>query len=323
MKTLSSPVHPSFPASKWPQAGGFPTIFFDIETTGFHRSYCHLVLIGIMSLQDGQWKRTQWFAQTPEDEGELLRAFLKALPSPALLISFNGERFDIPFLAARLVHWRIFSDVTTAQIALLKDRIHLDLLTVAKLLPASLPSRRLKAIEAYLGIHRSDTISGGDSVALYRQYQRQQDAQLLDAMLLHNADDIDNMLPLWRLFDYIDSRQLGRKPDLTPRGVLFTYTLDSFLSIEGLLPFQGSYFWQSAGHSCRIEGHRLSLKLSLTRFEDAGTIYTLVPYPELPEAFHALPQSTWLVSLADAPRHSAITAIVDYFISSTFHISEM
>lgn len=51
-------------------------LFLDIETTGFLAASSTLYLIGCAYYTEGNWIIRQWFAQTPDEEAELLKAFL-------------------------------------------------------------------------------------------------------------------------------------------------------------------------------------------------------------------------------------------------------
>ena len=50
-------------------------LFLDIETTGFTAARSQLYLIGCAFFKEGNWQIKQWFAQSPEEEPELLKAF--------------------------------------------------------------------------------------------------------------------------------------------------------------------------------------------------------------------------------------------------------
>ena len=72
--------------------------FFDIETTGFSPTYTSLYLIGCAHRVGDDFIITQYFAETKEEEGAILSAFLQELCHYQTVISFNGLGFDIPYL---------------------------------------------------------------------------------------------------------------------------------------------------------------------------------------------------------------------------------
>ena len=48
-------------------------LFLDIETTGFTPASSQLYLIGCAFFREGNWHIKQWFAQSSEEEPELLK----------------------------------------------------------------------------------------------------------------------------------------------------------------------------------------------------------------------------------------------------------
>lgn len=75
---------------------------FDIETTGLNSNYCKVILIGILFNKNNKTIIKQFFANTENDEKELLLAFINCIKNYQNHITFNGSNFDIPFLNNRL-----------------------------------------------------------------------------------------------------------------------------------------------------------------------------------------------------------------------------
>ena len=73
-------------------------LFFDIETTGFSGDTSQLYLIGCTYHDGFGWKLIQWFADSRESERELLTAFFTFMERFKILVHFNGDGFDIPYL---------------------------------------------------------------------------------------------------------------------------------------------------------------------------------------------------------------------------------
>ena len=127
---------------------------FDIETTGLNSNYCKVILIGILFYQDNKTVIKQYFANTEDDEKELLLSFINDIKNYKNHITFNGLTFDIPFLNTRLKKHNIdFS---------LSKNDDIDILKLIRPFKEklSLSDCKLKTIEKYLGIYREDTISG-------------------------------------------------------------------------------------------------------------------------------------------------------------------
>ena len=157
---------------------------FDIETTGLNSTYCKVILIGIMFNQNNKTIIKQFFANTEDDEKELLLSFVDSIKNYKNHITFNGLTFDIPFLNNRLKKHNI-------NFSICKNN-DIDILKLIKPFKEklSLSDCKLKTIEKYLGIYREDTISGKESVDLYKDYTLNQDINLKEKILLHNYEDI-------------------------------------------------------------------------------------------------------------------------------------
>ncbi|MDR1765587.1 MAG: ribonuclease H-like domain-containing protein [Lachnospiraceae bacterium] len=76
-------------------------LLFDIETTGLSADYARVYLIGCAFVRDGVWHMRQWFADGGGDEAPVIRAFLGFAQGFGALVHFNGDMFDLPFLAKR------------------------------------------------------------------------------------------------------------------------------------------------------------------------------------------------------------------------------
>lgn len=176
----------------------YNVLFFDIETDGLsHKS--KLVIIGLVYIPKTSSTGTaiQYFNDDFGSEKEMLSIFVEFLRTNDIdyLISFNGHAFDIPFLNARLAYHHIKY--------IINKSMNIDLLRVAKKNQSllQLPDYKLKTVEAHLGIHREDVISGRESVLMYQAYIETHSHQLKEVILLHNYDDIVNMVPLVKIID--------------------------------------------------------------------------------------------------------------------------
>ena len=149
--------------------------FLDIETTGLSIGRDAITVVGVF---DGTRKRS--FVQ-----GDNLEDLPAAMARAKLLVTFNGARFDVPFLRKAFPRMAL-------------DQIHLDLLH---------PLRRLgfvgglKAIESQVGILRSEEttgLGGFDAVRLWHAYDAGDD-DALDLLLEYNMEDVVNLEPLAEL----------------------------------------------------------------------------------------------------------------------------
>lgn len=170
------------------------TAFLDIETTGLSP---HHGIVTCVTVHGGG--RTRSFVQG--DDLEEVSAFLAPY---ALLVTFNGLQFDVPFLEASLEGFRA-------------PPAHADL----RFLLRRLGQRGgLKIIERRLGLGRRDGVEGVDgleAVRLWESYRAgRRDA--LDRLVAYNRADTVNLEPL---MDYacreMERRLLHRAGDETIR----------------------------------------------------------------------------------------------------------
>jgi len=142
--------------------------FFDIETTGLdeHRN----VVTTVSCHQAGE--TTTLVRGDDLSAGNLRAAFADA----DLLVTFNGARFDVPFLEHNF-------DLSL-------DHPHLDLMYPCKQLGLS---GGLKQIEQDVGIERDrPDISGRDAVRLWREHERGKDGSL-ETLVSYNREDTVNL----------------------------------------------------------------------------------------------------------------------------------
>jgi uncharacterized protein len=152
-------------------AFGHRLAFIDIETTGGMEPQ-DLTMVGVY---DG-YRLRQYV------RGQNLEAFPEALDEAAIIVTFFGTGFDLPFLR------RAFPRLEMPQ-------MHVDLCYLLKKLGYK---GGLKRIETQMGIQRSAAtagLSGWDAVRLWREYRRGRQ-QSLDILLAYNAEDVRNMSEL-------------------------------------------------------------------------------------------------------------------------------
>ena len=173
---------------------------FDIETTGLNSKYCKVILIGILFNEDNKTIIKQFFANSEDNEKELLLSFINFIKYYKNHITFNGLTFDIPFLNSRLKKHKI-------NFSLYKND-DIDILKVIRPLKEnlSLSDCKLKTIEKYLGIYREDTISGKESVDLYKEYCATQEDSLKEKILLHNYEDVYYLGKIFKIKDILKEK---------------------------------------------------------------------------------------------------------------------
>jgi uncharacterized protein YprB with RNaseH-like and TPR domain len=162
------------------------TCFFDIETTGLNH---YRDVVTTVTLHQNGETRTLVHGDDLTDE-TLAGAFEDA----GLLVSFNGARFDVPFLE------------TSFDVDL--DHPHIDLMPTCRKLGLS---GGLSAIERELGIERElPDIDGREAVRLWHEHERGVDGAL-ERLIAYNREDTVNMVSV--LGDVVGALEAEVFPD--------------------------------------------------------------------------------------------------------------
>lgn len=147
------------------------TGFFDIETTGLDK---HRSVVTTVTVHQAGETRT-----LVRDDDLTAAALAAAFEDAELLVTFNGARFDIPFLEANF-------DVTL-------DHPHVDLMPTCRKLGLS---GGLTAVERELGIGRElPDVDGREAVRLWHEHERGVDGAL-ERLIAYNQEDTENMVPV-------------------------------------------------------------------------------------------------------------------------------
>ncbi|MEY8390789.1 ribonuclease H-like domain-containing protein [Lachnospiraceae bacterium 45-W7] len=172
------------------------SLFFDIETTGFSAANTHVYLIGCAARTEHTIQLTQFFAETPAEEEQILSAFLALTAQYNQLISFNGRTFDVPYLKERCAVHHLAHSFDTLT--------HLDIYRkLSKFKPLlNLPGLKQKSLEKFINVEREDTYSGGDLIELYLQYVKNPSEHECSLLLLHNYEDILGMIKILPVLAY-------------------------------------------------------------------------------------------------------------------------
>jgi len=148
--------------------------YLDIETTGLSATGGEITVIGV-HLTDGNSER---FVQLIGEE-ITAGALLAVMEDVEVIYTYNGSRFDLPFIRACL------------GVDLRERRRHRDLMYDCW--------RRglyggFKAVEARLGICREiKNVSGYDAVILWWKYRNHGSAEALALLLGYNREDVLNL----------------------------------------------------------------------------------------------------------------------------------
>ena len=153
--------------------------YIDIETTGLSRHYANLTVIGIALEKSGRLEVVQLV-----EAGLSEKKLLAALHYVDEIYSYNGSRFDLPFIRAKLG-------------VDLKDCFkHTDLMYNCW---RNNLKGGLKAVERQLGIDRHlKDVDGYVAVKLWYEYINNHNEQALKKLLAYNREDVVNLRVLRR-----------------------------------------------------------------------------------------------------------------------------
>jgi uncharacterized protein YprB with RNaseH-like and TPR domain len=153
--------------------------YIDIETTGLSRHYADLTVIGIALEKNGGLELVQLIEAGLSEE-----RLLAALDGVDEIYSYNGNRFDLPFIRAKLgLDLRACFKHTD----LMYDCWRNDL------------KGGLKAVEKKLGIDRClKGVDGYMAVQLWYEYVNNHNRQALSTLLEYNREDVVNLRVLRR-----------------------------------------------------------------------------------------------------------------------------
>ncbi len=278
-------------------------LFFDIETTGFKAASSKLYLIGYGCRKEaGIWEITQMLAEKSSEERELLLRFSELLKSIQVVIHFNGNRFDIPYLEEKYAYYHLpspFSGVGTVDIYA-EIRPYRDLLGLRRL--------NQKSVESFLEISREDRYHGGELIDVYRYFKKNlTDQDALRKLMLHNYEDVKGMFSLSSMLAYTSL------PEALSAESLKSFSLGESLSASFLLkePVPKPVASQLDLYSLKLEADCLSLTVPILK----GTLLHFFPnwkdYYYLPEEDMAIHKSVAsFVNKAHRVKASAATCYI-------------
>lgn len=148
--------------------------YLDIETTGLSRHHCDLTVVGIALRKGDDLSVRQIIGDEISSPG-----VLEALSGADEIYTYNGSRFDLPFINARI------------GLDLRREFRHTDLMYACW--KQNLKGG-LKAVERKLCINRGLTdIDGFMAVRLWWQYVNDGDERSLTTLLEYNREDVVNL----------------------------------------------------------------------------------------------------------------------------------
>ncbi|MCD8022029.1 MAG: ribonuclease H-like domain-containing protein, partial [Lachnospiraceae bacterium] len=175
-------------------------MFFDIETTGLSPDTAFVFLIGCIYHDGRHWSLHQFLIRTVQEESVMLSSFFELAVQAEVLVHFNGNRFDLPFLEKRAEANHL------ASFASLSPEIRsIDLYRHFAPLKKRLSLSRMNqdSLEKQAGWERKDHLTGKDVVKLFWNFTASKDETTKQLLLGHNRDDLLGMLQISRLEAYL------------------------------------------------------------------------------------------------------------------------
>ena len=197
MKTLDRRVDLS-PEYNFNNDGFRPeeVLLFDIETTGLSKMKSQIYLIGCGYMAEDGWHIRQWLTASASDELTALEEFLDFAKDFRLLVHFNGDGFDIPYINSKADFYGLEEGLEAfgsfdiyKRVKPLKDI-------------CGLKKMGQRDVEAFLKIERDDKLNGGLLIPYYYRYETDESGEDEKFLLLHNFDDIQGMFKILRILKF-------------------------------------------------------------------------------------------------------------------------
>jgi uncharacterized protein YprB with RNaseH-like and TPR domain len=148
--------------------------YLDIEATGLSCYYAEITVVGIYLVNRDESNLVQLV-----DKEISSNTILKALSGVDKLYTYNGSRFDLPFIHGSL---GLNLNAIINHRDLMYDCWRCNL------------KGGFKAVERQLSIPRQlNGISGWDAVLLWRRYKEHGDQNALKLLLRYNMEDVTNL----------------------------------------------------------------------------------------------------------------------------------
>ena len=195
LETLTSPFFPDNPGLEALEALKKTALericYLDLDTTGL--SAVPLFLVGLMYTSGGKLYVDQLFARDYTEERAVLGFTADFLQQFDVLVTFNGVRFDIPFLAERMIYEKLEFEAPA---------VHVDLLPIARsVVNNKTPNHKLQTLERYiLSRKRVGDVPGREIPGVYHDFVRTHDAGMMAGVFHHNRLDLLTMLQLVTVF---------------------------------------------------------------------------------------------------------------------------
>lgn len=156
-------------------------LLFDIETTGLSRTKNYMYMFGICQRKDTEMIYSQYYVDNEDGEIQLIEKINELLKGKKI-ISYNGDRFDLPFIRKR-------AEIYGIKLENIENR---DIYREMQKLNFFLNESSLKAINLgqRLGMEVHDHVTQRETLDIFKMYSELKDRELLAKLIYHNYIDL-------------------------------------------------------------------------------------------------------------------------------------
>lgn len=298
-------------------------IFLDIETTGISSEQNKVILAGILENKGSSFVIRQYFAEKKEEEKEILELIIEVLSKAHIIINYNATSFDIPFLNRRFQKNNIpFSIGSYCSFDLHK--------IIKKYGFITLPDYKLKTIEKYMGIERTDTISGQESIDIYNEYIKNKDTVLKEKILAHNFEDVYFLTKLLPILSKMDLHKIMFEncryinTDMNCKIIIKKSVLKKhFLQVEGICTGKNSdYTAFFCGYEIQFSSEKNEFLLKIPLYEGNNSQYLLLNdldfHYNKQISYTQTPEDVLIIKNGDQINHTEINSFLDVLLPYIF-----
>lgn len=236
-------------------------IILDIETTGLDPLRDNLVLLGFIVFEGEKSYIIQYFAEDNFEEEKLLKIYLK-MTADKTIITYNGDKFDIPFLNIRLDKYGLEPIFPATKDIYKTISSHRKYFTFE--------SMRLMDIEKNIGIFRNDPSRYKVISKLTEDIKKRDKPR---PIMIHNENDLIATEKLANINDYF-TRELSTNLDgyiINLKSVWINNDIFQ-INLESTKTLTESYF-SSNNYELRTSSNTIEINIQILygRFDEKNT----------------------------------------------------
>ena len=236
-------------------------IILDIETTGLDPLRDNLVLLGFIVFEGDKSYIIQYFAEDNFEEERLLKIYLK-MTADKTIITYNGDKFDIPFLNIRLDKYGLEPIFPATKDIYKTISSHRKYFTFE--------SMRLMDMEKHIGIFRNDPSRYKVISKLTEDIKKRDKPR---PIMIHNENDLIATEKLANINDYF-TRELSTNLDgyiINLKSVWINNDIFQ-INLESTKTLTESYF-SSNNYELRTSSNTIEINIQILygRFDEKNT----------------------------------------------------